>query len=309
LVAIAACLFGGSTAACPEGKVHRIGVLCDEPVPYFWEQMSALGYQDHRNVEYLLHGVDASADPDRYAAGLASKQVDVIVACSNDLAAAAKRATSTVPIVLLYGLVPVEAGLVASLARPGANVTGSAAISVEMASKSLELLKSAIPGLHRVVALTRAGDAVGRILNTGTQRTANELGLSLTTIEVRDAEELSRAFERLGRDRPDGIVVSSSLGPLVHDVVELAAAYRVPAMYPFAPTVRAGGLMAYSPNWVPQSENNARIVDRILKGEHPRDIPMQQPVEYFFGINLKTARALGLAIPPAVILRATRTVE
>ena len=307
--AIGACFLAGRVAAMAEDRVYRIGVLCDEQVPYFWQQLGALGYEDHRNVEYLQRGVDASADPDRYATRLVGARPNVIVACSNDLAAAAKRATTEIPIVLLYGVAPVEVGLVQSLARPGGNLTGSAAITVEMAGKSLELFKSAIPGLRRAVALLRTGDAVGRILHAGTQRMAGALGVSLTTIEVRDAGELSSAFDRLGRERPDGVIVSSSLGPLAYDVVGLAATQRIPTMYPFAPRVREGGLMAYAPNWIPQSENNARIVHRILQGEKPRDIPMQQPVEYFFGINLKTARALGLTIPRDVLLRATRIVE
>ena len=310
LAAVASCVTGvGPVAGVVPTKARRIGVLCDESVSYFFEQLRALGCEQHRNVEVIFQDVDASADPERHAARLAERNVAVIIACSNELAAAAKRATPTIPIVLLYGIAPVEAGLVESLATPGGNVTGSVGIPVEMAAKSVELFKVAIPSLRRIAALQKEGNAVAKLLQMRTQRAAEMLGLSLTTIEVSGAGNLPKDFERLRRDAIDGILVSPSLVAHVPDIVALTAVHRIPAMYPFAPAVRAGGLMGYFPRWESQSRKNAQIVDQILRGARPRNIPMQQPLEYAFGVNLKTARALGITFSAAAMLHVTWTVE
>ena len=292
-------------------KVHRVGALCagDGSIGYFWEQFRALGFEEHRNVEYVLKDVDATGDLAGHAAKLVGANVDVIVACSNDEARAAMRATSRIPIVLLYGAVPVEAGLVASLARPGGNVTGSAAISTDLASKSVDIFKSAVPTLRNLSIIVNLTDSVGKILHGATEGAAKQLGLAVATRQVSDEASLSRAFAEMSRDRPDGIVVSISVLDFIPRIIEFAARQRLPAMYPVAPAVREGGLMAYSPNWLPQSQRNAQIVDLILKGTHPRDIPVEQPVRYSFAINLKTARAMSLEIPRSVLLRATTVIE
>lgn len=313
ICAIAACLLSAPPAGqgAPAARVHRIGVLCPiwDNVSYFWAQLQALGYEEHRNVEFVFRDIDTSRDWDLFAGRLVAAKVDVIVTCTNDGAAAAKRATSSVPIVLLYGVVPVELGLVASLARPGANVTGSAAIPLEMASKSAELFRSALPRSRRFSVIVDRTDPVGRILLAETQRAARELGITIDVLAVHDEADLAKAFAELERDRPDGIIASISVITYFGHIIDFAAEHRLPAMYPVAPAVTNGGLMAYSPNWVPQSEKNALIVDRILKGANPRDIPVEQPAQYAFSINLQTARRIGLTIPPSVLLRATRVIE
>jgi putative ABC transport system substrate-binding protein len=305
------CLGAGPLAirAASDRKMHRIGVLCTENVSYFWKQLQAIGYEEHRNVEYVFKDVDAASDLSGFAARLATANVDLIVACGPEETIAAKAATSTIPIVMLYGIVPVELGLVASLARPGGNVTGSSAISVDMASKSVELFKSVVPELRRLSVVVDLDDPVGRILHAETVRAAKELGIEVGTSQVRDAPGLDRAFSDITQSRAGGIMLSTSAHRFFREINGFAIRQRLPAMYPFAPAVRAGGLMAYSPNWLPQSQKNAHIVDRILKGAPPAEIPVEQPLEYAFGINLKTARAIGLTIPPAAMLRATWVVE
>jgi len=295
--------------AASDAKMHRIGVLCTESVPYFWKQLQALGYEEHRNVEYVFKDVDATPDLSGLATRLAASNVELIVACGPEETIAAKAATSTIPIVMLYGMVPVELGIVASLARPGGNVTGSSAISIDMASKSVDLFRSVVPALRRLSVLVDLDNPIGRILHAETVRAANELGIAVTTSRVSDAPGLERAFSDITKSRADGIMVGTSVHRFFPEINEFAIRRRLPAMFPFAPAVRAGGLMAYSPNWLPQSQKNAGIVDRILKGAHPGDIPVEQPLEYAFGINLQTARAIGLTIPPAVMLRATWVVE
>ena len=299
-----------STRGAAPTRMYRVGCLCSqETVPYFWKQLQALGYEENRNVEYVFKDTDVGVDLPGFAARLATARVDVIIACGNDDAKAALRGAPQVPVVLLYGIVPVEVGLVESLARPGGNLTGSAAISTDLARKAVEVLKNAVPGLRRLAVIVDLGNPVGKILHAATEDTARALGLSVAAWDVADAVGLSRAFAGISRDRPDGISVSVSVADHFAQIIEFAAAERLPAMYPFAPAVRAGGLMAYSPNWLPQSQRNAQIVDRILKGAHPRDIPVEQPLRYALSINLKAARAMSLKIPRSVLLQATTLVQ
>ena len=299
--------FAGAAAA---SRKYRVGCLCSsETVPYFWSQLRALGYEEHRNIEYVFKDTDVGVDLPGFAARLATARVDVIVACSNQDAQAALRAAPGVPVVLLYGIVPVEAGLIDSLARPGGNLTGSAAISTDLARKSIEVLWSAVPRLRSLAVIVNLANPVGKILHAATEEAAGSLRIAVTTWDVADAAGLSRAFAGMRKDRPDAISVSVSVDDHIDRIIEFAAAERLPAMYPFAPAVRAGGLMAYSPNWLPQSQRNAQIVDRILKGAHPRDIPVEQPVRYAFSINLKTANAMSLTIPPSVLQQATTIVR
>ena len=300
---------GGRAASL--GKVHRVGVICagDGDIRYFWDQLRELGYEEHRNVEYLLKDADATRDLADHAAKLVSANPAVIVACDNDDAIAAMRATKRIPIVLLYGDVLVETGIVASLARPGGNVTGTSAISTELARKSVEIFKETVPSLRKVASLTNVRHPVGKVFNAAAEDAAKQLGLAMATRDVADEADLATAFAEMSRDPPDGIVVGTTLVNYIQQIIAFAARERLPAIYPFAPAVREGGLMAYSPNWLPQSRRNAEIVDRILKGAQPRDIPVEQPVRYSLGINLRVARAMSLTIPQTVLIRATTLIE
>ena len=313
LGAIAGCWTAWPLASrsAPNKKVHRIGTLCagDGSIRYFWEQFRALGYEEHRNVEYVLKDVDATGDLPGHAAKLVAGNVDVIVACSNDEAQAAMRATSRIPIVLLYGDVLVETGIVASLAQPGGNVTGTSAISTDLVRKSVEIFKEAVPSLRNVAILTNVRHPVGKVLHAAAEDAAKQIGLAVATRHVGEGAGLAEAFAAMSRDRPDGIVVGTTLGNQIHQIIAFASRERLPAMYPFAPAVRQGGLMAYSPNWLPQSNRNAQLLDRILKGVQPRDIPVEQPVRYTLSINLRAARAMSLTIPQAVLLRATTLIK
>ena len=311
LAALVACTLTGPSfaPAAIAATLSRIGVLCDEPVPYFFDQLRELGYVEHRDVEFLFKGVDVSADVDGFASKAVQAGVRVIVACGNEQAVAAKKATTTIPIVLLYGIVPVETNLVASLPKPGGNVTGSAAISTELAVKSVEMMKIAIPSIRRLAVVFNPDEPVGAVLYAAAERAGSSLGLSVNASPVRAPSELPSVLASLARGRPDAILVNPSARNYIDRIIEFAADQRIPVMYPFAPALRSGGLMSYSPDWLPQSRRNAVIVDRILKGAAARDIPMEQPVRYSFGINMKAARAIGLDISSSVRMLATTVID
>ena len=202
-----------------------------------------------------------------------------------------------------------ETKLVASLAKPGGNVTGSVAISAELAVKSIEMMKIVVPSMRRLAVIFNPDETVGAVLYEATESAGMSLGISVVPAPVRNLPTLSSALASLAHNPPDGILVNPSASTHIKQIADFAVDQRVPVMYPFAPVVRAGGLMSYSPDWIPQSHRNAMIVDRLLKGTDVRNIPMEQPVRYSFGINMNAARAIGLNIPSSVRMLATTVVE
>ncbi len=298
------------------GKLPRIGwltssVVHSRNVDAFREGMGALGYRDV-SIEFRA----AAGQMDRLpalAAELLALNVEVIVTDGGPAAVAAKHATATIPIVIgaTAGDV-VQQGLVTSLARPGANVTGfTLSTGVELYGKRLELLRGALPNLTRVAVLWNSRNEVSRPALEGLERAAKMLALRLDVIETRDAEEIERAFSGARRSRAAAMltIADAFLWSERARIVAVAARHRLPSMYPEEEFVEAGGLMAYGPHVPDNFRRAATYVDKILRGANPADLPVEQPAKYKLVINLKTAKALGLTIPPTLLSRADEVIQ
>jgi putative ABC transport system substrate-binding protein len=296
------------------GKVHRIGFLRSGPPPEtflqgFRQGLRDLGYVEGQNVTVEFE-VAASADQlPAAAAELARRKVDVIIASGTPSVPPAKRATTTIPIVFVASIDPVATGMAVSLARPGGNVTGLAGIHADLMGKRLEFLKAALPRLSRVAVLCHATNPGNAEYIKQGELAAQALGLQLQVVAVRNAADLGRAY---GEARGAGALVQlDDVLFTTHrkQVVELAVRNELPAMYGFREFVDVGGLMAYGPDWPDLYRRAASVVDKILKGAKPADLPIEQPTKFELVINLKTARALGLTIPQSVLLRADEIVQ
>ncbi len=304
-------------------KLPRIGYVSlsmasgdPRPRDAFLQGLRDLGYAEGKN--FLIEYRDAEGKTERFgalAADLVALKVDVIVTGGGSLAAlAAQQATTTIPIV--FGAVgdPVGEGLVASLARPGGNITGLSVNSPELASKSLELLKQTVPGMTRVALLLKPDAMPDRARKDRLElwdAAARALGIRLQVVEARRPEDFYRAFADMTKARADALTVIAT--PLFDTerrrLVELATARRLPAVYTFRSYVEAGGLMSYGPDVPDLSRRAATYVDKILKGAKPGDLPVEQPTKFELVINLKTAKALGLTIPPSLLQRAAQLIE
>ncbi len=302
-------------------KVARIGYLgfnraANSPLPEaFFQGLRDLGYVEGRNV--VIEYRDAEGKQERFpalAAELVALKVDVILAPSTLAALAAKQATRTLPIVFAAAGDPVTSGLVTSLARPGGNVTGLSVLSTELVGKRLELLKQALPGVSRVAVLWHPGaidERTEKDTLKGAEVAARALGVRLQFVEARGPEDFDRAFSDMTRARASALTVLP-YAMFINErrrLVDLAAKNRLPAVYGLREFVDAGGLMAYGPNVADLFRRAATYVDKILKGAKPGDLPVEQPTKFELVINLKTAKALGLTIPPSLLGRADQVIE
>jgi putative ABC transport system substrate-binding protein len=309
----------GAVHAQPAAKRHVIGILTptfdalslSSGLPGWLEE---LGYREGTNVKYEKRTA-AGADrlPD-LAAELARLQVDVIVTSGTLATRAAKRATARVPIVMAVEDDPVALGLVPTLARPGGNVTGLTTLGVALSGKRLELLKLAVPRVTRVCVLWNPAnpDKVEELKQA--RDAANTLRLDLQTVEVRPPGAFPTAFDTARKKRCHALLVLSDnvFWTSRNTITDLAARHRLPAMYPsryFIDLGDANGLMSYEPGRIELLRALAGYVDRILKGSHPSSLPIEQLSRFDLVINLKTARALGLTIPPSVLARAEKVIE
>jgi putative ABC transport system substrate-binding protein len=302
--------------AQPVGKVYRIGVLSpDVPPPglleEFKQELGKLGYMEGRNVVIELR--HAARQPERLtvlANELVQRKVDVILTVNTVAAKAAKKTTTTVAIVMTRVADPVSTGLVSSLARPGGNITGLNFMPDELSAKRLEFVKEVIPGLSRVAVMWDARNP-GPVL-TALEVASARLSLRCLSLPVRGSQEdLRGAFEAAARDRVEALfVVDDALitNRRVH-ILNLAAKHGLPVSSLFKPFVEAGGLMAYGPNTSTMYRRAAHFVDKILTGAKPADLPVEQPTQFDLIINLKTAKALGLTIPPSLLGRADQVIE
>ena len=226
-------------------------------------------------------------------------------------AQAAKRATRTVPIVMIALGDPVRTGLVESIARPGGNVTGMSLMVPELAVKRLELLKEAVPKISRVLVLSYLADPIAPLQVAALDKAAPSLGVTLFVRDIRSGIDLAAAFDAGVSEHVDGLITTAESVLVVHSaqISEFAARLRLPAIYPHAIQVKDGGMMAYETN-IPELHKNAALyVDKILKGAKPSDLPIEQPTKLTLVINLKTAKALGLTVPPSVLARADEVIE
>jgi putative tryptophan/tyrosine transport system substrate-binding protein len=295
----------------PPPKVPTVGYIsASAPVEGLRQGLAARGYVEGQNVVLEYRFTDGSEAQTREAAAdLVRREVAVIVAAGGGLPVrAAQSATTAIPIVFTSAGDPVGEGLVASLARPGGNVTGLSTFSPQLSSKRLELLTQAVPGLRRVAYLWGPGATPPDMRQI--QAAAEALGLQLQVLEIRDSADLEAAFDAASAEQADAVMMTGAR--LEQDparVVSLAASRRLPAMYPGSRTVHQGGLMSYGANLRDLQRRAATYVDKILKGENPADLPIEQPREFDFVINLQTARALGLTIPPHVLAQATEVIQ
>jgi putative ABC transport system substrate-binding protein len=296
------------------GKIAHVGYLspgAGYPFDAFREELRDLGYVEGRNI--VIERRSAEGDPQRLAqlaADLAGLPVDVIVTATTAATQAAQRATTTIPIVFALADDPTGLGLVSSLARPGGNITGLTGLMVELTGKRLELLKEAMPNVKRVGVLVSPYSFSPAALKEATDA-AGRLGLQLEIIEVRQPADLSSAFAQFAGRKVRALLVLPHPSFVAQRMllVQLAAKHRLPAIYHLKEFVEVGGLMSYAPDVAHMSRRAATYVDKILKGAKPADLAVEQPTEFEFAVNLKTAKTLGLTFPEALLLRANHVIR
>jgi putative ABC transport system substrate-binding protein len=304
--------------AQPAGKIARLCFLTFDPSTLqsnrfgrFFQGLRDLGYVHEKtaHIDYL----SADGRNERFpalAAECVRLKADIIIVTTTPAAKAAKGATSTIPIVMIGLGDPVGTGLVASLARPGGNVTGLTIMASGLSAKRLELLKAAAPRISRVLVLSYLVDPIAAPQVKELEAAAPSLGLKLMVRDIRTADDLPLAFDAGVRERADGVITTaeSIFNVERRRVTQLAMQHRLPGMYPYKVMAEAGGLMAYD-SWAPNLPGAATFVDKLLKGAKPADLPVEQPTKFELVINLKTAKALGLTVPQSVLLRADETIQ
>jgi putative ABC transport system substrate-binding protein len=304
--------------AQPVGKLPRVGYLFygspgpSREIDAFRQGLRELGYIEGQSIalEYRF----ASGQVERYpelAAELVRLKVDVIVAPATPQALAAKQATSSIPIVFVLVADAVGAGLITNFARPGGNITGLTSSSAELGGKRLELLKQMVPKASRVAVLYNPTDRSNVLVLKQLQESAPTLGLILQPLEVREPREFEGAFVAMSRERAHAMFGTPGALTFEHGkvLVDLAAKHRIPTMWGHRSFVDAGGLMSYAVNLYDQNRQAAVFVDKILKGTKPGDLPVEQPTKFELVINLRPAKALGLTIPPSLLVRADQVIE
>ena len=280
-------------------------------VSAFVKRLHELGWDEGRNVTIEYRWAEASSQRYReIATELSSRKVDVIVTWASAPTLAAKRATTTIPIVFAAQMDPVGAGVVASLARPGGNVTGMSIQQTDTAGKRIELLREVVPKLARLAVMANSAAPGAMIEMREVVTKARSLGLEATAIEVGQADEVFSAIESL-KGRADALYVATD--PLIFSnrvrISAMAQAQRLPTIYGGREYVEAGALMSYGPNWAELFRHAAEQVDKILRGTRPADIPVEQPTKFDLILNLKTAKAIGLELPPSLLARADEVIE
>lgn len=317
-------LFAGTapSAAQKSGKVPRLCFLTFDPGTLqtrsprfdgFFHGLRDLGYVDGRNIHISYLSADNKGDRFPILIDECLKlKPDVIAVTTTPAAHLLKKATRTIPIVMVALGDPLGTGLVDSLSRPSENITGMSLMVPQLAVKRLELLKELVPGLSRVLVLSFLADPIAPIQVEAMQGTARSLGVTLQIEDIRTADDLPGAFASAGRAGAQGALVTEESMFIVHRarVTELAAQHRLPVVYPFLlPVTDAAGLMAYTVKAAELHRNAAVYVDRILKGAKIADLPVRQPTQFELVINLKTAQSLGIAIPAPLRLRATELID
>jgi putative ABC transport system substrate-binding protein len=321
-------LLGGAAASWPlaaraqqPGGLRRIAVLmnvaADDPegqagVAAFQQVLQQAGWSDGRNVRIDIRWGENDVDRDRrYASELIALAPDVILASGTLSVAALQHVTRTLPIVFVGVSDPVGAGIVDALARPGGNVTGFMIFEYSLSGKWLELLKQIAPRVTRAAVLRDPANPAGTAQFGAIQAAAQSLGVEVRPVSVRDAGEIERAVAAFARSANGGLIVTPSASVSVHHdlIITLAARHKLPAVYAFRNMVASGGLISYGPDLVDQYRRAAGYIDRILKGEKPAELPVQAPTKFETVLNLKTAKALGLAVPDTVLARADEVIE
>ena len=302
------------------GKVWRIGLLSyaasDSGGVARWkafrEQLRELGYAEGQNVFFESRWGDGQVGPLRgLAAELIDAKVDILVTASSEAALAAKQATRSIPIVTATGGDPVKLGVVASLARPGGNVTGVFSLSNDLVGKRLEFLKQLIPRVARVTFLRHSDNRASALNLRDAESAARPLGMVVQSVGVRSPKELDAAFVAMKRARADAVIVleATAFFPDRQRIADLALMHRLPMAAQAREYAEAGALISYGTDYLDLFRRAAMYVDKILKGAKPADLPIEQPTKFELVINLKTAKALALTIPPSLLQRADQVIE
>ena len=293
---------------------RRIGLLGSQPlrpIQNFKQKIAELGYEEGRNLEILYRYAEGRDDRfPAFAAELTAAKVEAIVAWGTPAALAAKRATNSIPIVVVAGEV-VETGIVANIAKPEANITGFVAINVLLEEKRFELLKEVVPTLRRVAVMANSLNPLNKINLEVARRVARDFALAIDVFEVRSSAEVDGALEKLVAARPDAALMASDVLLLTRrkQIADAMARHKIPAIYPFREYAEDGGFLMYGANISILFQRAAEYVDRILKGEKPGNLPVQQATAFELIINLKAAAGLGLTIPQMVQVRADEVIE
>jgi putative ABC transport system substrate-binding protein len=313
-------LLGGGAVLWPvaslaqQSKVPTVGALVVGNISpeQFWREfrqgLRDLGYVEGQNIRFEFRSAEGHIDRlPELAAELVRLKVDIIVTWFTPTALAAKQATHEIPIVMAETGDPIGTGLVASLPRPGGNVTGMAAVTAELAGKSVQLIRDMLPSARRVTALANAIDPFSKPFLEQIKLGGEATGTTINSVRISNPEEFETAFAAMEKDRPDAIIVQPSLPS--KRAAELALKYHVPAVSVPRWFAEEGGLMSYSPRFVDLFRKAAVYVDKILKGAQPADLPVEQPTHFDLVINMKTARALGIDVPPTLLVRADEVIE
>src|SRR6185503_9554896 len=311
-------VLAGSAAAWPfvvraqQTRPAKLGVLLVEKrEPFsrvFWEGLREFGYIDGQNMQIEYRSAEGKLDRlPALAAELVDLKVDIIVASETPAVQAAKRATTEIPIVMAPSGDPVGTGLISSLSRPGGNVTGLSAATAELAGKSLELIREILPTAQRVAALADPNNAFTKPFMEQIELGARSTGFKVQAVMVGDLTKLEATFSQMAKQSIDAVIVQPTLPRA--PIISMLQTHRMPAVSGNRAFVDAGGLLSYAGSLADRYRNAAPYIDKILKGAKPADLPVQQPVKFELVVNLKTAKALGLVIPPHLIARADEVIE
>jgi putative ABC transport system substrate-binding protein len=319
LLIIAVIAVGAMAEGQDPGKVPRIGFLASglrsasaQRVELFQQGLRELGYVDGKNIVIEYRYADGKLEPlSALAAELVRLNVDLIVTDTSIAIDAVKNATQTIPVVFTLATDPVGDRQVASLAKPGGNLTGFSILAPELNGKRLELLKEAFPKITLVARITRGASRQAEQRIKDDEVVAKGLGLLLHTVLVKGVDDLEGAFEGAKRAGAQALIFPPSVFLVTNRTrfVNLTAKIRLPAIYPSTPFAEAGGLMSYGPDQIDNLRRAATYIDKILKGTKPADLPVQQPKKFEFIVNLKTAKAMNLTIPPNLLVRADRVIK
>ena len=318
LAAAGAVLAAPLAVEAQQATTPRIGFLAagtssaaGQRIAAFSQRLHELGWTEGHNITIEYRWAEGRSERfGEIAAEFVRLKVDVIVTWGTATVIAAKRATSVIPIVFTIVSDPVGTGIVASLARPGGNVTGISTLQTDTAGKRLELLREVVPTLKRLAIVGNIGNPASVQEMHEIQQTARALGLDVVTLEIRRTEDIAPAFKaRKGRAQALFVVPDALINTQRNRVCALALAARLPTMHGYQESVTAGGLLSYGPNYLDLFRRTADYVDKILKGAKPADLPVEQPTKFELVINLKTAKALGLTIPQSVLIRADQVIE
>jgi putative ABC transport system substrate-binding protein len=312
LLAAVGLLFGPIYAQTQKAaKPYRVGVLAGS-IKTLQQSLNELGYVEGRNVVFEIRNPEGRSELfDPFALDLVRLKVDVIVAANPNAVVSAKRATTTIPIVMMHTPDPVQLGFVASLAKPGGNITGVTTLSADLSIKQLEILKEAVPRVSQVALLWNPDNPWHPATVKALQDRSGSLGLQLQVLKVRGLDDFGGAFHAMSTERAQAVLVLADPMTISHRrrLADLATQHRLPMMGGLPDYAEAGSLMSYWADTTDVSRRAASYVDRILKGAKPGDLPIEQPTKFQFVVNLKTARNLRIAIPQSVLQRADRVIE